>query len=1426
MKGIGKFLALIVVILAMAASPARAAKMSFPAGSLIVPMDPCWQPNNDPNLNAVFRSTGCDADLNDNGLYQAYGMIYEILRSGAKVAWVVRPDKVTPDDVDFTIAGQPDLTTGDIIPPVKKVDRTKTDPANWPDIDPPARTLSWTDNAGTSVTENFDAHVIDYRGGPFVIHKKFLTTEVLQIVNAFADVKVHSANVSFSAPIDKVLDKVPPKLAILGSGKVDILRSYLQAAGLLGLETLVFNEVTVPEIIEDVLTTPDADGNTYSLFWAPHWVIMDEINGPVTLSDGTVLTADEARVQVLQKLRAFMEAGNSAFLECASIESIEGSEDMEKSGGGVDDASIDAQGGWVTDKAKPGPRLYTDGGLMDPDQIIYDKPSGFLTQCAGWIYTPQGGHVHNFKPHANVGGLYNNTVERFAHDPDGAGGQGYDYYVGGRINGSPSQGYVTYLAGHRYLECNNTWTPPGGTTTTVATAPTKRIFDLVIDEPLDPADQVVLSFYYSGSPTAIDVTMSPDGSLNFADEDGVLLSDLDQWVSSQTAGKTHLEGIALSNLSPLEQTIEKVVVTWPSSGVASSCTPSGTYSAVLKSESKQKDKTLCVNTPPGTVCDPGPPLHLKDYHKDKKWDKTPPQLEVTVTENTDVFQFGFRVNGSVTPLSFELDLSAEFKPAATGNYDIKRSDTIDLKDASGQAILYVKLDKVSYKFNSDGSFDKVVIKFKEISRANGYTGDVDLDDMVVDWSCVNVVAVPGYTLYENGTAVASGENGAADTGINLTLGAVSTGSGSTDPATSPTIDPSYISYCDIKKNNTCGTRFVLNTVLGLQFTVITSTYVQSSPIIDGSLAFQGSYEFPTYRGHFQAIDISSNWDAASAIVWDAAEVMPPAGTGNPATISSSPASRYIFTNNGTTKVGFDINAATKTTDYLHLQMGLATIEETQAWINTVRGRDKATPLLVAGEGERPNRLWGIRTSTPAIVGSSSLIQDEHRDRIAYVGGDDGMLHAFYAGSYDSTTGKYTAGTGKEIWAYIPSTLLPFLQQQDYVDPNKEPVVSVSGSPAVRDVLMPIKDANGNVVGTEYRTILIATATVAKENRGLIFALDVTDPYTPKVLWETDLSPYNVGDAKGVALGKVRLGDSIGNWVFLTANYHQPLDANGNVDTNNGSYGINLLALDVFTGQFIWQWHDNYPVNGNVSATPAPPSLLDYDNNGVVDYIVFGDLAGRLWQIPSRGPEKYQEYDPDTQSMVWKTKSISPAYAITDANGTLLGVPIGAPVALYGKTAIFGTGGTDFAPDNMQYGLYAVKLHDPPGGSLLWKAESIDAVGTGNFLAMGEKIWGAPTIDGQGRIYIATGKGYREQDQDAASTIDKNTQSTGRVMVLSSKGKLLGSVTTESAAVGSVEIVEGGAVATDFSGNMLRLGNPTAVGDYKGIRVKVFSWRLR
>jgi Tfp pilus tip-associated adhesin PilY1 len=85
-------------------------------------------------------------------------------------------------------------------------------------------------------------------------------------------------------------------------------------------------------------------------------------------------------------------------------------------------------------------------------------------------------------------------------------------------------------------------------------------------------------------------------------------------------------------------------------------------------------------------------------------------------------------------------------------------------------------------------------------------------------------------------------------------------------------------------------------------------------------------------------------------------------------------------------------------------------------------------------GQCELRLGGIFHSEPKVVGSPSQFfqginfQTFRRDynkrpAVVYVGGNDGGLHAFHAGNYDTSEHKYDDGTGKELFFYVPPTFL-------------------------------------------------------------------------------------------------------------------------------------------------------------------------------------------------------------------------------------------------------------------------------------------------------------------------------------------------------------------------------------------------------------------
>src|SRR5689334_3659875 len=63
---------LAVLVLLSLARPASAESRNFPTGSLIIPMDLSYQ---------------------DRGMFQAYGLLFQLLRQGVPVAWVIEPTK-------------------------------------------------------------------------------------------------------------------------------------------------------------------------------------------------------------------------------------------------------------------------------------------------------------------------------------------------------------------------------------------------------------------------------------------------------------------------------------------------------------------------------------------------------------------------------------------------------------------------------------------------------------------------------------------------------------------------------------------------------------------------------------------------------------------------------------------------------------------------------------------------------------------------------------------------------------------------------------------------------------------------------------------------------------------------------------------------------------------------------------------------------------------------------------------------------------------------------------------------------------------------------------------------------------------------------------------------------------------------------------
>lgn len=328
------------------------------------------------------------------------------------------------------------------------------------------------------------------------------------------------------------------------------------------------------------------------------------------------------------------------------------------------------------------------------------------------------------------------------------------------------------------------------------------------------------------------------------------------------------------------------------------------------------------------------------------------------------------------------------------------------------------------------------------------------------------------------------------------------------------------------------------------------------------------------------------------------------------------------------------------------------------------------------------RIGGLVRSTPAVVPPSPNIpanpSANPRPTVAYVGGYDGMIHAFYVSggtgykapaqtmhypNPPATTAFAVApnvsggwappASGTELWAFMPSSQLAFL----------------SHNAAAVDASMLVQDVFADFVGSgkrEWHTVLVGSA--GADSREL-FALDITDPLSPVLLWDivgstrrtgastprmaavTDIADnvdpsgltthfsvnkwdgdnlstiyklapasdpgrslikaYDYSDLGGtsaLSLGLLRVG--------LNPVYAAFVATSSSALSTTPTKGLAVFAIDVATGQKIWEWQREFLTSDTTrphdNYTPRGVTLY-YGAEGATTVLV-GDFDGRLWEL--------------------------------------------------------------------------------------------------------------------------------------------------------------------------------------------------------------------
>jgi type IV pilus assembly protein PilY1 len=267
--------------------------------------------------------------------------------------------------------------------------------------------------------------------------------------------------------------------------------------------------------------------------------------------------------------------------------------------------------------------------------------------------------------------------------------------------------------------------------------------------------------------------------------------------------------------------------------------------------------------------------------------------------------------------------------------------------------------------------------------------------------------------------------------------------------------------------------------------------------------------------------------------------------------------------------------------------------------------------------KRASALGDIVTSASVVVQSPTFNYADNgysafktaqssRKPMLYVGANDGMLHAFNA---SKPTADPVAGT--EAWAFIPTMVLPNLYALADNNYSNNHIYTVDGTPAVGDVYD----------GSAWRTVLVGGLNAGGKG---YYALDITDPDSPKALWEFKWKSTCYDGTQATADGDCYLGLTFGKpiisklgtqWVaFVTSGYNN-VNTPSKVSDGKGF----LYALDIITGKIVLRLATTVGSNSDPSGLAQMTNFVDNaDVNNKTSRLYGGDLTGSIWRFDVDG----------------------------------------------------------------------------------------------------------------------------------------------------------------------------------------------------------------
>jgi type IV pilus assembly protein PilY1 len=475
---------------------------------------------------------------------------------------------------------------------------------------------------------------------------------------------------------------------------------------------------------------------------------------------------------------------------------------------------------------------------------------------------------------------------------------------------------------------------------------------------------------------------------------------------------------------------------------------------------------------------------------------------------------------------------------------------------------------------------------------------------------------------------------------------------------------------------------------------------QAAKVEAGTQAYFAFYNPNNWTGKITAnnlLDTAGKVSVQSTANWDASCVLTGTSAGAPATTSGgcdstgvsgptsalAPSSRVMLTWSGSAGIPFEWANLTSSQKSM-LTAGDATTTANR--LNYLRG-DRSNEINSAGVGlyrARQGILGDIVDSSPVWVGppnapytsswqdrlnaSASLPENsgqsyvtfvsnaQTRLNVIYTGANDGFLHGFRAGSFD-TNGKFVDNTttpndGSEVLAYMPGAVLQSAASSSTslnctnatttqtVAQNIHGVTPAIGSSALcinpsldltntqygHNFFVDASPGSGDLYyGAKWHTWLVGGLGAGG---AAIYALDITDPSSSNFA-ETNAATLVVGEWNSATIScsnasgcGSNLGNTYGTPQIRRLHNGQWAVIFGNgYGSSSGDAGIYVGLVDKSTGQLTFYYLSTGKTGGNGIAYVTP---ADLDGDHITDYLYAGDLKGNVWRfdLTSSDPSKW------------------------------------------------------------------------------------------------------------------------------------------------------------------------------------------------------------